>query len=245
MPNYDKYPCGQDVQNILINTGITLTTGLDYDEAAKAAIAEFENRTGWYPFLAGPPSTRFFDPPRMGPSAGRTEADRGGKELILGVGLLDLPDDGVRIGVVPNTAEEIGIAEGITSTLGSAGTVLTRDIQYYLLPHNADQMGLPWTKIYFMTPVRGVRKSIQITNGVWGYTRKLPANVWRAIAQKGAAILAPEISLSISQGLASIKTESFGVQFSGGAQAQPLLAQAKAWNVAFNAQIRQYMRVTA
>jgi len=201
--DYTKYPQGSDVLAILTGTGIALSSTLDTDGAAMAAEADFERRTAWRPFLAKR-ETRYLTPPRFGPQAGRPSSNQGGRTLELEAGLLDLPDDGLLIGFVPNTLGQIGIAQGITAGIGTPGTVLTRGIQYYLKPDDAPQKGLPWTHVVFPSPTRGIDQSIVIRNGLFGYCRVLPFDVWFAIARYAAEMLVPEVSLKLSGGLGSV-----------------------------------------
>lgn len=202
MPNdYTKPPQGSDVLAILTGTGITLPSTLDTDGAAAAAWSDFNRRVNWRPVLAER-ETRYFDPPRFGPIAGRWTSNNGGRTLELGAGLLDLPDDGLLIGYVANTLNQLGTA--LTPTGGSPGVVLTRGLHYFLKPDAAPQKGLPWTYVEFSTRVTGISQSIVIRNGLWGYCRELPPDVWFAIARYGAEMLVPEVSLKLSGGRGSV-----------------------------------------
>ncbi len=243
--DYSKYPCGQDVLDVLTNLGLTLAPGLDTQGAASAAAAEWERKTRWYPFLAGPPQTRLMTPPRFGPQAGRMMSAQGGRILEIEGGLLDLPDDGLLIGYVPNTSDQIGIAEGITDSTGSQGTVLTRGIQYYLRPDNADKRGYPWTYIEFPTPTRGLVQSIVLRNATFGRVKILPADVWLAVARYAVSTLAPEISLNISKGLYQWRDGDEQERYGGAGDVGPLSSQAGDWEDKFAKLAKFYRRPVA
>ena len=244
MPDYTQYPQGSDVQTFLTNTGLRLPFSTDdYCAAAQASVDEFENKTGYRPFLANAGlERRLFDPPRMGPQAGRINSDQGGRVLDLNGGVIQVPDDGVLIGFVPNTTDEIGIAQGITDDLGSAGTVLTRGLQYYLKPNDAFHRGIPWTHIEFLTPTRGVPQSI-VVNAIWGYTQTLTADVWRAILTNAAASLISQTSLFNFSGMDSFTQAGVTEKYASGPKSNSLASAADDWQKSFRRQCFLYKRI--
>lgn len=238
MSGYDTYPQASDVQKLLAATGLPVPATLDYDGAAQAAASEWERRVGWWPFLStGAIETRFFDPPGAGPSAGRTTSYRGGRILDLGSGLLELPYNGVAIGVIQPLGNPI--------EPGTIGTVLTLNLQYFLRPDNAQARKLAWTRIEFLTPIRGLPQSIAVS-GVWGRHRKVPAEVWRAILEKAASLLAPEIELSLNRGRVRVKNEHVDYTFASAGAVSPLAPQVAQWEKNFDRQAGSpnYKRVT-
>ncbi len=186
--NQPSYPAASDLGTYLSNLGITIPAGIDLNAKVMAASSDFEYRVGWGPYLAtSGPSVRYFDPPGVGPKAGIQSGVRGGKQLNLNAGLLDLT--ALAIGVVP----------------GFPGTVLTPDLQFYLGHRNALEMGWPYTYVDFLTAVRGIPKSISI-HGVWGCVDSVPYDVWDAILGYAAYKCTPEIMFSLTRGRKSVKT---------------------------------------
>jgi hypothetical protein len=167
---------------------------------------------------------------------------QGGKTLELDAGLLNLPDDGLLIGYVPSTADQIGVSQGFTDSLGSQGTVLTRGIQYYLIPDNAPQRGYPWTAIEFPDPTRGLLQSIVLSNAVFGRMLVLTPDIWMAIARYGAAVLAQEIALSISGGTVEQKLGDSMDKFAQGRDAGPLASESGVWEAKFSKLAQFYKR---
>ena len=242
--NYAEYPSGSDVQDFLTAAGISLTAfdSDDFSLNAAAAAAEFERQTGWYPFLASQnASTRYFDPPRTGGTAGRWAASRGGRVLELNAGLLNISDTGLSIGVYPSTLAESGINNGITASVGSAGVVLTRDIQYYLKPDNANLQVLPWTVVEFLGPITGLPKSIAIT-GVWGRVSAVPADAWRAICGYAASLMTPQAGLTVTGGIQALKEGDTDTKYSSGTFSI-FSAERQAWEKTFFKAVRAYVRV--
>ncbi len=245
---YAAYPVGADVQAALVTTGLSLT-GIDsaeFDAAACAAWECFEGRAGWDPYLAATGyQQRLFDPPRQGSQAGRIASDQGGRRLDLGAGILDMPDNGLVIGYVVNTELEMGLSTGqLSDEVGSAGTVLRRGVQYYLRPDNAPQQGRPFTYVDFLTPTLGVPQSIMIT-AVWGYTKALSADVWLAIRNYGASILAGQLNLVGSSGLTKFAADTITIQYAPGSDPGSVMGVAAKWERDFLSCAFRKRRMTA
>ena len=235
----NAYPMDSDLMAFLTGAGLSLPPALDLQGKCDAAAAEWEQRTGWLPYLAeadasGQPvvSTRLFDPPC---SAGRSPGSRSGRSLFLGTGLLSLAS--LSVGVVPD-------ATGSYSTgMASAGTLLVPNLNFYLRPQNAAARGLPVTEIEFLAPARGLPQSVAVT-GIWGKVLELEDNVWQAILQRAASLAAPELSLSISGGFFERKIGDSMKRFGGSDDSGPLAQQITLWDANFNSAVKNKKRIT-
>ena len=216
----NAYPMDSDLMAFLAGTGLSVPPSLDLQGKCDAAAAEWEQRTGWLPYLAeadasGQPvvSTRLFDPPC---SAGRGPGSRSGRSLFLGAGLLSLAS--LAVGVVPDAGGNYApgafgnyapgafgnYAPGASGTGLSSGTTLVPNLNFYLRPQNAAARGLPVTEIEFLAPARGLPQSVAVT-GVWGRTLALEDDVWQAVLQKAALECLPELGISVTGGLVKIQ----------------------------------------
>jgi len=130
--------------------------------AIDATVRDFEDQTGWNPFLAAAAdSTRYFDAP--GPySNGYLGRTGGGNKLELDGGLLS---------VTSLTVDGVTKMEGDDFQLRSPGG------------------GWPNTKVLFLNGrVYSEPNGIVIT-GKWGFSTEIPANVWEAVRDKAAATM--------------------------------------------------------
>jgi hypothetical protein len=250
--DYSKYPAGSDVAAIFDNTSLAPPEGasswadseVDWDGAIEASIEEWEDRTGWRPFLSSGSQTRLFDPPGPGTNTGGPTGMRGGRWLELRSGIIDMPDDGLAIGVTAPQANLNLPGQNLqVVSSGSKGTVLNRDVQYFLRPNEAGHKKRPYTSIEFLTVIRGLPKSISVT-AVWGRCRVLPADVWMMLVRNAAAILIPEIAPMISGGTTGSKTEDMDFDYVGPGVDFPLAGEAKAWRAKMTAMVVRYKRVT-
>lgn len=166
---------------------------LDLAGFAAAAADQWEDETGWFPFLAdGADSARVFDPPSDS------------RLLPLAAGLLSLTS----------------LTVGWTGT--GTGTAQTAGRQFRLLPQNADARKRPfdaveWVNGWFygysaagqgqtlgfgtMANIgNGLAGSIRIV-GKWGRQTTLTDDVYQAVLRLGALLAAPSLSALIGGGL--------------------------------------------
>lgn len=208
---YPTYPLADDLQAFLGTPGLDIPPTLDLASKVESAIDEWEERTGWGPYLStGQPEMRLFDPPCHS------------KSLYLQSGLLSLTS--LKVGVVPR-------ADG--SYAPGSGTLLINNRNFYAHPKNAAVRGLVATEIEFLSPVRGVPQSIAIT-GVWGRVLQVPGDVWQAVLQKAAALCAPELAVGISGGVYERREGDEMVRFGGSADGGPLAQQIALWESNFD-----------
>ena len=223
------YAAGSDVQAFLSAIpNLTIPPGLDFDGAIGSAIEEFESRSGWLPFFSsGQTETRTYDPP--GPPTGQQGyllALRGGDQVLHVDPILTF----------------VSLTVGGVAYAGGPGV---SQPQFVLKPFNAPAYKKPYTQIEFVVPVFGAPQSIAIT-GVFGRCLVLHADVNPALIAKAAAILHPQIGLSISGGRALRKAGDEEEQYTRGQGTQPLQEQAGAWDDQFEAILRpgHYKRIT-
>ena len=189
MPDYTTYPTAGDVEALLKSAkywpadGDTTGIALAREQAAIAAAGaarEFENRTGWLPFLAGPTATtRLFD------------ATDGYGVLEFGAGLLADP------------APVFKLATGDTVYGPDTSYWLQpANAPYQDLPYTRLQS----VHSLFGGRVSSWPNRLSIT-GRWGYCSSLPPDVWVAIQKKaGVEVLA---SIENLQSIASISQDGF------------------------------------
>jgi hypothetical protein len=206
---YTTYPTGQDMTRFFETLPVTVSDDLDADALIADAVAEWETRTGWYPYLStGQAQTRLFDPPREG------------RVLSLEGGLLSLSS--LAIGVIPDQTGSY--QDGV----GTAGTVLVNNLNFYLAPRNAAVRGQAFTEVEFLSRVRGVPQSVGVT-GVWGRVPEVPDDVWRVILGYGAFLAVPEMGLSATNGLVKVDD----VTFTTSTGVSPIQALAAQWEKRF------------
>ena len=237
MPAYTTYPTDADLEAFLSNLSLPVPPGLDLEAKIAAAIADWETATGWRPYLAardadGNPlaTTRLFDPPGSS-GAGRSSPGRGARCLYLRAGLLSLTS--LAVGVVPDPTGNY------TDGIGTAGTLLTQNLNFYLRPQDAGYRGEGFTEVEFLSPIRGVPQSVAVT-GVWGRTLTLPGDVREAILQMAAMQCVPEMQMALSNGLVKIDD----VQFVTG-DSSPLFVIAEQWKASSRSLIQRKKRMVA
>jgi hypothetical protein len=239
------YPTEADVEVALRALGLFDTDELpeilqflDLATFADAAVAQWEEETGWHPFLANTTDindedqdeTRYFDP--GGPNF-RPQILGGGYQLDLGTALW----------------KYTALRSGVTSD--SVGTALTRNEDFYLLPYNADQAAIMrgWTQVEFLVGHWGARRSITI-QGRFGRVGTVPDDAWLAILHHGVMTALPEIATRVGGGRLEFTeagvTERFGPGFllggrssgegSGGALGD-------AWMREWDRAVRRYQRI--
>lgn len=174
------YPTTSDV------TALLTLAGVSYGAADIASILagveqEWEDRTGWQPFIKdGSDNHRHFDPPC-------------GNRLNLKAGLMSL------------TSLYVG-----TDYAGNNGSLLTLNTDFIMV-HKDGQYhdgsiddGQPITDIIFLSQYSGFERSIKIT-GKWGVADTCPSDVSRAIIRKSAALAIEELNSSAAGLLNKIK----------------------------------------
>ena len=181
------YPTTTDLEDRLVEAGITPPSSGTMQSALNAAIEAWERATEWKPFLnaASTTSTRWFSP----------------KGSILDIGGLVAAPTTVTI---YQSYTDAGVAEG--------GTVLVVNRDYVLLPHKALVEGRPYRYIKIVVGTRsgepyrghgGLRpRSISVL-GPFGYATAVPADVYEAILRLAMAEMLRIAALEISGGLSS------------------------------------------
>ncbi|MCW3059711.1 MAG: hypothetical protein JWQ02_1532 [Capsulimonas sp.] len=223
-----SWPRGGDAQTFIASAQLAAGASADalnainFDSFVKAAITTFQNATGWRPFL-GKQSVRVFDPP--GPERGAGGHYGGGRKLFLSGGLLSITSLTVSV------------------TADSAGRVLTKGRDFWLRPSSAINDGEPFRFIEFASTQYGAPESIVI-DGVWGFALTIPEDVWQAIISKAASDAAPQLAISIAQGLASRKAGDEEERYASGRDTGPLTGEAHQWAEYFNAIVADYKQVS-
>lgn len=193
-----KYPTGADLIAYIESCSLTvpggLTSVLDIttgytgaDARIQQVVDDFEEMTGWLPFLACKgDETLTFDAPgaRQSPGSGYFFAYRptgGGRILDVDCGLVS-----------------VSTVTAVSPTDGTP-TVFVEGQDYILKPLNAIRKGQPYTMIEFLQSVLAGGNRIQVV-GTVGYCTKLKAGVWQKLVQYGAYLTRPELSLGVSGG---------------------------------------------
>lgn len=201
MPNYTQYPAGIDLIQRLKNIGLSGVVSsnddviaginMDADSIMLAAVSEFEYETDYVPFLAGSQdTTRSYDP------SGPERRHSGHVYSVIRGGSKYLEIDG---GLVSLTSVVTGITFDDTGTPQTGITrVLNRD--FTIRPENAPARNRPYEWIEFFFPMYGMANSIQIT-GKFGFCTTLPAQVWRAILDRGVAIVLNDTTPAVNNGV--------------------------------------------
>lgn len=152
-----SYPGSADLTTFFDGQGITPPAG--GEDAVLAAIAEWEDRTGYKPFLGDTSAADwYFD----GCFAGSNLLDLKG-------GFWDVDSVAVNI-----TYED------------DDGTELVENRDYILLPMNAANMDRGWNQIKFLSSVPYGDRCVKIV-GKRGYAEQIKEDAWRAILERAAA----------------------------------------------------------
>ena len=163
------YPTDSDVAALAAS--VPLPSGYTFTGMAAAAVAEWERRTGYRPFLgSGVNSTRAYDPP------GPNRRTLSGYSLLGGGRILDLES-----GIYGLTSLSIGVGQD------APGTALVLGTDFWLEPLNADVIGVPWQRVRFRAPIFGLESSVSVV-GLFGYGSVIPEDAWQAIARLGCAL---------------------------------------------------------
>lgn len=213
------YPAEDDLAALIESAGLTVPPLLDLQSKLDGAVAEWEARTGWQPYLStGESERRLFDPPAAG------------RSLYLQGGLLSLTS--LAVGVVPDPTGAYGAV---------SGSVLVNNLNFYLRPQNAIARGLAITEVEFLSRVRGVPQSVAIT-GVWGRVLAVPGDVWQTLLKMAALSCAPELALSISRGLAEVREGDEMRRFASSG-VSPLSAERDRWEKEIKKMVSDKKRV--
>lgn len=245
------YPTADDLLNLLEQAGMKTLAGDAFETLisrvtaalqsyVQASIDEFEQRTGFLPFLAGTrdqdgnrvttptTTTRYYTPsgPERNHHTFGTAVVRGGGRMIeIDGGLLQV--DSITTGL---TYDETGAPANGTAR------VVHRDCT--LRPENALQMGQPYEIIEFYAPLYGMARSIRIT-GLFGYCSRLPEDVWQAILGGAAVQMQAQCGLVVTEGVSKVKLDNgIDVQFAGDA----LETHFKPWAAKFDRTVSRYLR---
>lgn len=239
-------PTSADLAMFLISTGLPNLVSLGQNQQLEgtydtpsimaAAIAEWENRTFFHPFLTtGVLEKREFD------GQGRNEIEwSGGLCSTLADGTPTVPIDG----------------SPSIYTLTINGSIYATNFYSYK-PNIAPNIGKPYTRIKFgrlqdswlpvangptedgITFLGNAQRVIAIT-GYWGYGFLVPDDAWLAMIQYGASLLMQQIGMGVHQGLTSWTeagvTQAYNPKVYDGVQAS--------WEANFNRTVQRYRRVS-
>ncbi len=221
---HDAYPTGADLSAYLVSIGLLSTAqaaSLDLDARMNAAVAQWERRTGFIPFLAGAATTRYFDPPGPNRRTGRIGLTRGGEaRLDLMGGLVGEPSS---------------VITGYS--IHSTGSTLTAQDQYCLLPRDNPARSLPYLEIEFISSQWGGPGSIAIL-GQWGYSTTVPDDVWQALLEYGAWLAVPDVTGLRTRGI--LEWEDIARVRYGD---DPLAHFRKQWRAALDEILSSYQRI--
>lgn len=173
------YPADADMLTRFTDAGITPPGSDTRAKALAWAIARWQRRTKWQPFLSdGQQHTYNYDPaaPRQ---LGRTMLVwKGGAQLLeLRQGLISL------------------------TSLTIDTTAYTVGTDFWLRPDGAPERGRPYEYIEFGMPVYGQDEGIAIT-GVWGFALQVPDDAFEDILDGAIQKVMPLIAMRESKGRA-------------------------------------------
>ncbi len=239
------YPTAADLQIFLVGSGLLSNpptaaqqAGIDLDSAIYTAIAEWERRTKWMPFLSAT-QTRTYTPegPYTGPLA--TFAGLGSLSLLSRGGSNFLFLKGGILGVTSVTMNKTGT---------DPGTVLTANSDYWLRPNNAPFSRRPFTHIEFGANQWGAPQSIEVI-GIFGFCPSVAVTgyanlgmeeeVWRTILKMAAADLASNLAVLKTGGVTEFRQENVTRKYAG-VHAYSGIAQM--WTADVEKTVRRYMR---
>lgn len=221
------YPSPAELEAYVVSTGLVTADDVgdvDFQSATEAAIREWEERTGWLPFLAAASTTsRRYDPPGPNRSPSSPWTTRGGHwRLWLGAGIVSSTTPTV----VTGYSDE------------SAGTTLVNEDDFWMGPENADAKGKPWEWVEFSGGQWGEARSIRIT-ARFGYSTNIADDVWQAVRCLGALEVAPELEGLISGGTVSYKDADVEEKFGD----DPLRTWTDRWDGKVKQVVARYTRL--
>lgn len=198
------------------------------DIRAAAAWQNWEQQTGYKPFLASL-QTRRYDPPGANRGPGHWpfgERRGGGRLLDLHSGILSVTE--LRVGVTADYAGNV-LVEGQSFRLRGADGL-----------YDSLQRGLPFESVEFFTEQFGVPNSVQI-HGMFGCVATLGEAEWTAILDYGMYLCQPYLALAISRGMYTLRDLNMETRFAG-ANAGPLFLEKQTWYNNFAQQAFQNQR---
>lgn len=179
-----SYPDDPIVEQFVIGQGVAVPSGFTFTGYAAAAVAEWENETGWAPFLADASSSvRTYDPPGGGPpNRGFGALYGGGRRLTLCGGIVSITSL---------------VVAGVPKILGT---------DFRLLPLNANARKRPYDAIELFVPSYGPAGSVVVT-ARWGFADEIADDAYQAILRKAARLAAIDLQQAISTGYTTIKDD--------------------------------------
>jgi hypothetical protein len=214
------WPTAAELTALFTGLGLAVPDGVDLEIHANAAVAEWDRRTGYQPFLSGASATRRFDPPNSGRVPGFWTY-RGGRKI------LDL-----RAGVTAVTQVSAYVSAD------DSGTELTVDEDYWLLPLNAAERSSPYTQIEFRSPKFGQAASIEVT-GTWGFADTVPDDAYLAVLNYAAANVLSVIREALMAGVVEWKEGDISERSS----IENIAKLGEGWRAEFDKAVRRYRRV--
>ena len=213
---HTEYPTAAQVETFLSAAGVTLPSGWDTTSEIQAAIAEWEQLTGYSPFFATT-QTRVFNPPGFGPN--NYWAVRGGQNVLK----LDSPLISV-------------------SALSVSGVARTAGTDYYLGQPNEARH---WF-IRFARAVTGLQDCISITGSWGYGANVPDNAFQAIKKKAAAAVVDAAISQALSLGLSSMKEDDVSEDYGGLISAAAKLTPGQmigSWNNDFHATAARFRRV--
>lgn len=228
---YDSYPTATDLQTYVTDSGLTAPTNFDFQSKVDSAVKEWEERTGWFPFLAQKGDETFkLDQTDRGWGWGTGWGYFGGGfgTWRAGTRILDL-----ECGVLSITSMSIN------------GVYLKEGCDYRLLPLNARRQGWPFTCIDFMGysfawSIAGASEVTIVAR--CGFCTELPADAWQAILRRAFAEAVPQLSMNISGGLLERRRGDEQQRFGGPGNASPLAKERADALQDFEVKVMRYWR---
>ncbi len=214
------------VTSLFESAGISLPDSINVNDLIAMALSEFEEATGYWPFIAGSESTE------------RDFAHPDSNILDLGSGLVSL--DSLTInGQAYTLNQQFTLKPQNAASNGKPYTYIDFGRHHY-------GGGYPGLYDGGYSAWGGSNSQPIAVTGVWGFClpSAVPAQVIQALIRKAAAIIGPEASLAISGGLALKKVDNVETRYSAGSDSGPLSAQIAMWNAVFDRTAMQYRRVS-
>lgn len=228
---YTAYPTSANVLELLPSTIAAGVPSFESDAAIDSAISEFENQTGWRPFLSNDVAEE-----RILPAP----------DYRTGRSILKLPQGAIEVTEVEVDLNESGV-----------GTVLTVEREYHLEPTGADDDNRPFTRIVFGRFGPDFQGTYIISDAIyarqsafagkckvtakWGFCLEIPAEVYLAIARKAAGDILAGARTRLSGGMVS--WEEGDVKENYGSGSSSIDTTINEWNTKFQNIVAKYARL--